>query len=59
MRKQWKAAYQELCSGVATAAAVYTDDTGCGFTGNGHLMTFDTDQATVYHIRGRHRNQGY
>ena len=51
-------AYQELRSGVATAPAVYTDDTGWRIHGQpAHLMTFDTDQATVYQIRGRHRNE--
>lgn len=51
-------AYQELRSGVATAPAVYTDDTGWRIQGQtAHLMTFDTDQATVYQIRGRHRNE--
>jgi len=51
-------AYQELRSGVATAPVVYTDDTGWRIHGQtAHLMTFDTDQATVYQIRGRHRNE--
>ena len=50
-------AYQELRTGVATAPAVYTDDTGWRIHGQtAHLMTFDTDQATVYQIRRRHRN---
>jgi hypothetical protein len=50
-------AYQELRTGVATAAAVYTDDTGWRIHGQtAHLMTFDTDRATVYQIRRRHRN---
>jgi transposase len=51
-------AYQELRTGVATAPAVYTDDTGWRIHGQtAHLMTFDTDQATVYQIRRRHRNE--
>jgi hypothetical protein len=51
-------AYQELRSGVATAPAVYTDDTGWRIHGEtAHLMTFDTDQATVFQIRRRHRNE--
>jgi hypothetical protein len=51
-------AYQELRAGVATAPAVYTDDTGGRIHGEtAHLMTFDTDQATVFQIRRRHRNQ--
>src|ERR1035438_8644986 len=51
-------AYQELRTGVATAPAVYTDDTGWRIHGQkAHLMTFDTDQATVFQIRRRHRNK--
>ena len=51
-------AYRELRAGVATAPAVYTDDTGWRIHGEtAHLMTFDTDQATVFQIRRRHRNQ--
>jgi hypothetical protein len=51
-------AYQELRAGVATAPAVYTDDTGWRIHGQtAHLMTFDTDQATVLQIRRRHRNE--
>jgi hypothetical protein len=51
-------AYQELRSGVAAAPAVYTDDTGWRIHGRtAHLMTFDTDQATVFQIRLRHRNE--
>lgn len=51
-------AYQELRSGVSTAPAVYTDDTGWRIHGEtAHLMTFDTDQATVFQIRRRHRNE--
>jgi hypothetical protein len=51
-------ACQELRAGVATAPAVYTDDTGWRIHGQpAHLMTFDTDQATVFQIRDRHRNE--
>jgi hypothetical protein len=51
-------AYQELRTGVATAPAVYTDDTGWRIHGQAaYLMTFDTDQATVFQIRCRHRNE--
>jgi hypothetical protein len=51
-------AYQQLRTGVATAPAVYTDDTGWRIHGQtAHLMTFDTDRATVFQIRRRHRNQ--
>jgi hypothetical protein len=51
-------AYQQLRAGVATAPVVYTDDTGWRIHGEtAHLMTFDTDQATVFQIRRRHRNE--
>jgi transposase len=51
-------AYRELRAGVAAAPAVYTDDTGWRIHGQtAHLMTFDTDQATVFQIRRRHRNE--
>lgn len=51
-------AYQQLRTGVAAAPAVYTDDTGWRIHGQtAHLMTFDTDRATVFQIRRRHRNQ--
>jgi len=43
---------------VATAPAVYTDDTGWRIHGQpAHLMAFDTDEATVFQIRDRHRNK--
>jgi hypothetical protein len=51
-------AYQGLRTGVAKAPAVYTDDTGWRIHGEtAHLMAFDTDQATVFQIRRRHRNE--
>jgi len=51
-------AYQELRAGVPTAPVVYTDDTGWRIHGQtAHLMTFDTDQSTVFQIRGQHRNE--
>jgi hypothetical protein len=47
-----------LRAGVATAAAVHTDDTGFRMHGKtAHLMSFDTDEAMVYQIRRRHRNE--
>jgi transposase len=50
--------YQELRSGVRNAPVVYTDDTGWKVGGeNAHLMAFDTNQATVYQVRSRHRHQ--
>jgi transposase len=51
-------AYQELRAGVVTAPVVYTDDTSWRIHGKtAHLMTFDSDQATVFQIRDRHRNE--
>ena len=50
--------YQELHWGIRDAPVVYTDDTGWKVGGeNAHLMAFDTDQATVYQVRPRHRHQ--
>jgi hypothetical protein len=50
--------YQGLRAGVRNAPAVYTDDTGWKVGGeNAHLMAFDTNQATVYQVRSRHRHQ--
>jgi transposase len=52
------AAYQELRANVQDAPAVYTDDTGWKVGGEpAHLMAFETDQATVYQVRPRHRHQ--
>lgn len=51
-------AYQQLRGGVAEAPYVYTDDTGWRIHGQtAHLMAFDTEEATVYQIRRRHRNE--
>ena len=51
-------AYRELRAGVPTAPVVYTDDTSWRIHGQAsQLMTFDTDQATVYQIRSQHRNE--
>lgn len=50
--------YDELRLGIQHAPAVYTDDTGWRVSGrNAFLMAFDTDRATVYQIRSRHRNE--
>src|ERR671915_64598 len=50
--------YQELRAGVRNTPAVYTDDTGWKVDGEqAHLMAFDTEQATVYQVRPRHRHQ--
>ena len=43
---------------MATAPAVHTDDTGWRVSGQtAFLMGFDSDQATVYQIRSRHRHE--
>src|ERR671918_578521 len=50
--------YQELRAEVRESPVVYTDDTGWKVGGeNAHLLAFDTDQATVYQVRPRHRHQ--
>lgn len=50
--------YQELRAGVRASPAVSTDDTGSKVGGgNAQLMAFDTDRATVYQVRSRHRHQ--
>ena len=52
------AAYRLLRSTVQDSLAVYTEDTGWKVGGeHAHLMAFDTDQATVYQVRPRHRHQ--
>jgi len=51
-------AYQQLRASVAQAPVTYTDDTGWRIQGQvAHLMVFDTDRATVFQIRNRHRNE--
>jgi len=50
--------YERLRASMATAPAVYTDDTGWRVAGQtAFLMGFDSNQATVYQIRPRHRHQ--
>jgi transposase len=50
--------YHELRATVPDSPAVYTDDTGWKVAGeNAHLMAFDTDLATIYQVRPRHRHQ--
>ncbi len=50
--------YEELRLGMRGAGAIFTDDTGWRINGqNAFLMGFDTDWATVYQIRSRHRNE--
>ncbi|MGH9619579.1 MAG: IS66 family transposase [Candidatus Acidiferrales bacterium] len=51
-------AYRGLRDRVPEAPAVHTDDTGWRVSGQtAFLMGFDTDGATVYQIRGQHRNE--
>jgi transposase len=52
------ATYQRLRAGVRESPVVYTDDTGWKVGGeSAQLMAFDTDEATVYQVRARHRHQ--
>ena len=51
-------AYQRLRESVSESAVVHTDDTGWRVGGeSAFLMAFETDDATVYQVRGRHRNE--
>jgi len=51
-------AYQELRRSVRHSPVTHTDDTGWRVGGEpAFLMAFETDNATVYQIRPRHRNQ--
>jgi transposase len=50
--------YQTLRDSVPKADVVYTDDTGWRVGGErAHLMIFETDTATVFQVRARHRNE--
>lgn len=50
--------YQALREGIPKADVVYTDDTGWRVAGErAHLMIFETDTATVFQVRARHRNE--
>ncbi len=50
--------YRGLRESVRESAVVHTDDTGWRVDGEGaFLMAFETDDATVYQVRGRHRNE--
>ncbi len=52
------AQYQQLRTSIATAPVVHTDDTGWRVSGQtAFLMAFDSEQATVYQIRPRHRHE--
>ena len=51
-------AYQRLRAAVRERPAVHTDDTGWRVGGEpAFLMAFETDEATVYQVRTRHRNE--
>ena len=51
-------AYAMLRTSVRDSPAVHTDDTGWRVGGEpAFLMVFETDQATVYQVRPRHRNE--
>jgi transposase len=50
--------YQTLRDSIPKADVVYTDDTGWRVGGErAHLMIFETDAATVFQVRARHRNE--
>ena len=50
-------AYHRLRDSVRQSAVVHTDDTGWRVGGeSAFLMAFETDDATVYQVRSRHRN---
>jgi hypothetical protein len=52
------ATYRSLCDSVREAPYVHTDDTGWRQGGSpAWLMVFETDAATVYQVRPRHRNE--
>ena len=52
-------AYERLGESVRESAVVHTDDTCWRVGGEGALlMAFETEDATVYQVRGRHRNEG-
>src|SRR4051794_35814161 len=52
------ATYRDLCDSVREAPYVHTDDTGWREGGRpAWLMVFETDVATVYQVRPRHRNE--
>ena len=50
--------YHRLRESVRASAVVHTDDTGWRVGGeSAFLMAFETDEATVYQVRARHRNE--
>lgn len=51
-------AYRSLRTSVRASPVVHTDDTGWRVGGeSAFLMAFETDEATVYQVRARHRNE--
>ena len=51
-------AYHKLRGSVRASPLVHTDDTGWRVDGGpAFLMAFETDEATVYQVRARHRNE--
>ena len=51
-------AYSRLRASVSSSSVVHTDDTGWRVGGEpAYLMAFDTEEATVYQVRSRHRNE--
>ena len=51
-------AYHKLRGSVRASPLVHTDDTGWRVDGRpAFLMAFETDEATVYQVRARHRNE--
>lgn len=51
-------AYATLRTGVSASPVVHSDDTGWRVGGDSaQLMAFETDAATVYQVRSRHRNE--
>ena len=51
-------AYRSLRGSVRSSSFVHTDDTGWRVGGKpAFLMAFETDEASVYQIRARHRNE--
>jgi hypothetical protein len=51
-------AYAQLRAAIPEAPVVHTDDTGWRVKGEpAHLMAFETEAATVYQIRPRHRHE--
>ena len=51
-------AYGRLRRSVGASEFVHTDDTGWRVGGErAYLMAFETEESTVYQVRGRHRNE--